>query len=56
MAEVEAGCASTFMVKDHSRLGRNWLVVGILLYKEVLHLNQIIGILLCIAGLILINR
>lgn len=31
MAEVEAGCASTFMVKDHSRLGRNWLVVGILL-------------------------
>lgn len=32
------------------------LVVGILLYKEVLHLNQIIGVLLCIAGLILINR
>ena len=31
MAEVEAGCASTFMVKDHFRLGRNWLVVGILL-------------------------
>ena len=32
------------------------LVVGVLLYKEVLHLNQIIGILLCIAGLVLINR
>ena len=32
------------------------LVVGVLLYKEVLHLNQIIGILLCVAGLILINR
>ena len=31
MAEVEAGCASTFMVKNYSRLGRNWLVVGILL-------------------------
>ena len=31
MAEAEAGCAPTFMVKDHFRLGRNWLVVGILL-------------------------
>ena len=32
------------------------LVVGVLLYKEVLHLNQIIGMLLCVVGLVLINR
>ena len=32
------------------------LVVGVLLYKEVLHFNQVIGILLCVAGLVLINR
>ena len=31
MAEVEAGRVSTIIVKDHSRLGRNRLVVGILL-------------------------
>ena len=31
MAEVEAGQVSTIIVKDHSRLGRNRLVVGILL-------------------------
>ena len=32
------------------------LVVGVLLYKEVLHFNQVIGMLLCVAGLVLINR
>lgn len=32
------------------------LLVGVLLYQEVLHVNQLIGILLCIAGLFLINR
>ena len=31
MAEVAAGRVSTIIVKDHSRLGRNRLVVGILL-------------------------
>ena len=31
MAEVEVGQVSTIIVKDHSRLGRNRLVVGILL-------------------------
>ena len=31
MAEVEAGRVSTIIVKDHSRPGRNRLVVGILL-------------------------
>ena len=31
MAEVEAGQVSTIIVNDHSRLGRNRLVVGILL-------------------------
>lgn len=31
MGEVEAGHVSTIIVKDHSRLGRNRLVVGILL-------------------------
>lgn len=32
------------------------LVIGVLLYKEVLHLPQILGMLLCVAGLVLINR
>lgn len=32
------------------------VVVGVLLYKEAIHLNQIVGILLCVAGLVLINR
>lgn len=32
------------------------LVLGVLLYKEVLRLPQIIGMLLCVAGLILVNR
>lgn len=32
------------------------LVLGVLLYKEVLHLPQIIGMLLCVVGLVLVNR
>ena len=32
------------------------LAVGALLYKEILHWNQIVGALLCIGGLVLINR
>ena len=32
------------------------LVIGVLLYKETLHLTQVLGMLLCVAGLILVNR
>ncbi len=32
------------------------LILGVLLYKEVLHLNQLLGMLLCVAGLVLINH
>lgn len=31
------------------------LAVGALLYKEALHWNQILGMLLCVGGLVLIN-
>ncbi|MEA4986710.1 MAG: EamA family transporter [Anaerovorax sp.] len=32
------------------------IFVGLLLYKETISLNQIIGIVLCIAGIIFINK
>ena len=35
MAEVEAGNVSTIIVKDHSRLGRNRLVMGYLIEEKL---------------------
>lgn len=35
MAEVEAGNVSTIIVKDHSRLGRNRLVIGYLIEEKL---------------------
>lgn len=34
MAEVEAGNVSTIIIKDHSRLGRNCLVMGYLIEEK----------------------
>ena len=39
MEQVEAGNVSTILVKDHSRLGRNRLVVGILLEETFASYN-----------------
>lgn len=32
------------------------IFVGLLLYKETISLNQVIGIFLCIAGIVFINK